>query len=99
MEFSQYILLAIIALGGFLYVSQILAIETTSILIIACLALVPGLLESPDDVFSGFANEATLTIASMFVLSRALGKFKLCPFTSEQIKILELKKWNSTNKL
>ncbi|MCH2364612.1 MAG: SLC13 family permease, partial [Planctomycetes bacterium] len=72
MEFSQYILLTIIALGGFLYVSQILAIETTSILIIACLALVPGLLESPDDVFSGFANEATLTIASMFVLSRAL---------------------------
>ena len=72
MEFSQYILLTIIALGGFLYVSQILAIETTSILIIACLALVPGLLGSPDDVFSGFANEATLTIASMFVLSRAL---------------------------
>ena len=72
MEFSQYILLAIIALGGFLYVSQILAIETTSILIIACLALVPGLLDSPEAVFSGFANEATLTIASMFVLSRAL---------------------------
>jgi len=72
MEFSQYILLTIIALGGFLYVSQILAIETTSILIIACLALVPGLLESPEAVFSGFANEATLTIASMFVLSRAL---------------------------
>ncbi|MEE3229486.1 MAG: SLC13 family permease [Planctomycetota bacterium] len=72
MEFSQYILLAIIALGGFLYVSQLLAIETTSILIIACLALVPGLLDSPEAVFSGFANEATLTIASMFVLSRAL---------------------------
>jgi len=72
MEFSQYILLAIIALGGFLYVSQILAIETTSILIIACLALVPGLLDGPEAVFSGFANEATLTIASMFVLSRAL---------------------------
>ncbi len=72
MDFSQYILLTIIALGGFLYVSQIFAIETTSILIIACLALVPGLLESPDDVFSGFANEATLTIAAMFVLSRAL---------------------------
>jgi di/tricarboxylate transporter len=72
MEFSQYILLTIIALGSFLYVSQILAIETTSILIIACLAVVPGLLESPDAVFSGFANEATLTIASMFVLSRAL---------------------------
>ena len=72
MEFSQYILLAIIALGGVLYVSQILAIETTSILIIACLALVPGLLDSPEAVFSGFANEATLTIASMFVLSRAL---------------------------
>ncbi len=69
--FSQYALLLIIALGGFFYVSQVLAIETTSILIIACLALVPGLLETKD-VFSGFANEATLTIAAMFVLSRAL---------------------------
>ncbi len=71
-DFSQYALLAIIALGGFLYVSQLLAIETTSILIIACLALVPGLLGGPEDVFSGFANEATLTIAAMFILSRAL---------------------------
>ena len=71
LDFSQYALLLIIALGGFFYVSQALAIETTSILIIACLALVPGLLET-GDVFSGFANEATLTIAAMFVLSRAL---------------------------
>ena len=71
LDFSQYALLLIIALGGFFYVSQALAIETTSILIIASLALVPGLLET-GDAFSGFANEATLTIAAMFVLSRAL---------------------------
>ena len=71
LDFSQYALLLIIALGGFFYVSQILAIETTSILIIASLALVPGVLET-QDIFSGFANEATLTIAALFVLSRAL---------------------------
>ena len=34
LDFSQYALLLIIALGGFFYVSQALAIETTSILII-----------------------------------------------------------------
>ena len=84
-DFSQYALLAIIALGGFLYVSQVLAIETTSILIIACLALVPGLLGGRGVVLSGFANEATLTIAAMFVLSRALIRTGALEFVAIQM--------------
>ena len=62
------ILIAAIAL----LVSQTLRYELTALLIIFALPAV-GIL-TPAEAISGFANEATITIAAMFVLSAGLAK-------------------------
>ncbi len=67
---QQWVLGAILLLGVVLYVRQWLPIETTSILLLACLAMT-GILTT-EQVFSGFANAATITIGAMFILSSSL---------------------------
>ena len=69
---DQLILVAIIVAGMVLYIGQWIPSEVTSMAILASLAI-SGLL-GPEDVLSGFSNQATVTVAAMFVLSSGLLK-------------------------
>jgi di/tricarboxylate transporter len=53
-----------------LFVSQIVRIEITALFIIVTL-VVSGIL-TPTEAFSGFSNEATITVGAMFILSAGL---------------------------
>ncbi|MBD3237189.1 MAG: hypothetical protein GF330_10825 [Candidatus Eisenbacteria bacterium] len=67
----EIILLTTIIIGALLlFVSRLLPVEATALLIIAALAIT-GILE-PAEALSGFASNATITVAAMFVLGAAL---------------------------
>ena len=63
-------LVVILAVATFLYLSDWLATETTSALVIAALAL-SGILDT-GEALSGFASTATLTVGAMFIISGGL---------------------------
>jgi di/tricarboxylate transporter len=64
------LVLAIILLAIYLFISEKLSIDTVSILVMALL-IVTGIL-TPAEGFSGFSNSATITVTCMFVLSYAI---------------------------
>lgn len=65
-----FLLSLILAVAVVLLVTQWLRIEVTALLVIVALPLA-GIL-SPREALSGFASEATITVASMFILSAGL---------------------------
>jgi len=71
-EFSILISFGIILLGIFLFVREVFSVDTTAIIIMA-LFIISGILE-PEEGFKGFINNATVTVACMFVLSYGLFK-------------------------
>jgi di/tricarboxylate transporter len=71
-EFSILISFGIILLGVFLFVREVFSVDTTAIIIMA-LFIISGILE-PEEGFKGFINNATVTVACMFVLSYGLFK-------------------------
>jgi di/tricarboxylate transporter len=71
-DFSILISFGIIALGVFLFVRETFSVDTTAIIIMA-LFIITGILE-PEEGFKGFINNATVTVACMFVLSYGLFK-------------------------
>ncbi len=70
MELDIAIVLIIIALGIFLFVTEWISVDSTSILLMALL-MVTGILTAEEGL-SGFSNPATGTVAAMFVLSAGL---------------------------
>ncbi|MFO7631566.1 MAG: SLC13 family permease, partial [Caldilinea sp.] len=67
---EQWVLIAIIALSTASYVTNWLPTEVTALSTIVVL-MATGLL-SPSEALSGFSSTATITVASMFVLSAGL---------------------------
>lgn len=70
MTADMVVLLAILVVATFLFLSDWLSIETTSALAVAALALT-GILDT-GEALSGFASTATLTVGAMFVISGGL---------------------------
>jgi len=66
------IVLAIIMLAFFLFVTERFPIDVTAVFILALL-LLTGLL-TPDQAISGFSNPAVITIALLFILTKAIEK-------------------------
>ena len=64
---EMIILVVILIVATYLYLTDWLATETTSALAIATLALT-GILNT-GEALSGFASTATLTVGAMFVIS------------------------------
>ncbi|MEM7230580.1 MAG: SLC13 family permease [Planctomycetota bacterium] len=69
-EYQPWLLGVLIVGAMALYVGQWISTESTSILLIALLALT-GILNA-DEALSGFSNSATVTVGAMFVLSSGL---------------------------
>ena len=67
---EQVLLVGILLASVCCYIGQWLPVETTSILLIASLALV-GMIDT-NEAISGFASPATITVAAMYILSSAL---------------------------
>lgn len=67
---TMWLLLAILAVALWLLISQRVSIEITALGLVVALAA-SGIL-SPEEALAGFASEATLTVAAMFVLSAGL---------------------------
>ena len=70
MTTDMMILVIILVVATYLYLTDWLATETTSALAITSLALT-GILD-PGEALSGFASTATLTVGAMFVISGGL---------------------------
>lgn len=62
----------IILVGVFLFIRETFSVDTTAIIIMA-LFIITGIL-APEEGFAGFTNNATITVACMFVLSYGLFK-------------------------
>lgn len=72
MTFEIAVVLGIIVLAVILFVTERLSIDTVAILIMV-LFMVTGIL-TPAEGFAGFSNPATITVASMFIISSAIFK-------------------------
>jgi len=70
MTLEIIIVLTIILLAIYLFISEKLSIDTVSILVMALL-IITGIL-TPEEGFAGFNNSATITVTCMFVLSYAI---------------------------
>jgi di/tricarboxylate transporter len=66
------IVLGIIVLAVYLFVSERFSVDTVSILIMVLL-MVTGIL-TPAEGFAGFSNPATITVGAMFVISASIFK-------------------------
>lgn len=64
------LVLGIIALAVFLFVSERLSVDTVAILVMVLL-MATGIL-TPEEGFAGFSNPATITVGAMFVISAAI---------------------------
>jgi di/tricarboxylate transporter len=72
MTFDIAIVLVVIGAAVVLFVTEKLSIDLVALLAVGALVLTRVL--SPEEAVSGFSNQATVTIAAMFVLSAGLGR-------------------------
>ncbi len=72
MIYEIAIVLAVLALAVFLFVTEKLRVDLVALLVMALLLL--SRIITPEQGISGFSNAATVTVASMFVLSAGLFK-------------------------
>lgn len=78
MSLEAYITLAIIAISIFCFMKETIPVDLVAIGIMVSL-VITGVIDV-DDAISGFANQATLAVATMFILSQALIKSNLIDF-------------------
>ena len=71
-------ILVLLALGFILFVTELFSIDVTALILLSILFLLGYL--TPEEAVSGFANPAVLTIAFLFILSRALQKTGLLEY-------------------
>ncbi|MBL8856939.1 MAG: SLC13 family permease [Planctomycetes bacterium] len=75
---QMWILLALLVAAISLYVTQVVSIEVTSLLLIVALAVF-GILE-PAEALSGFSSPATITVVAMLVLSAGVERVGIVDF-------------------
>ena len=86
MTSSIAIVLALLACGFVLFVTELFSIDVTAILLLTVLLLLGYL--SPSEAISGFSNPAVITIALLFILSHALEKTGLLEYLVVRINRL-----------
>ncbi len=86
MTSSIAIVLALLACGFVLFVTELFSIDVTAILLLTILLLLGYL--SPSEAISGFSNPAVITIALLFILSHALEKTGLLEYLVVRINRL-----------
>lgn len=88
MGYEAYVTIAVVLLALLLFITEYLSVDHIAISIIVVLVLT-GVL-TPDEAVDGFANNAVITVAAMFVLSDSLLKTgiveSIAPLTIRLIK-------------
>ena len=86
MTLNIAIVLVILVFGIVLFVTELFSIDVTAMLLLTILLLLGYL--SPSEAISGFSNPAVITIALLFILSRALEKTGLLEYLVVRINRL-----------
>jgi di/tricarboxylate transporter len=79
------IVLAVIVLAFYMFITESFGMDTISVIIMSLL-IITGVL-SPSEGFAGFTNSATITVACMFVVSSAIYKSGVLNSVGNIIKI------------
>ena len=80
MNFEILIVLSLIVLAFFLFVTEKFPLDVTALLILSILLIVLPDHLSSEDAISGFANPAVITIGLLFILSFALQKTRVLEY-------------------
>ncbi|MDS0284579.1 SLC13 family permease [Haloarcula onubensis] len=69
------VVLAVVGFAVVLFLTEVMPVDVTAILLMVVLALLePWTTISPTDAISGFANEATVTVLAMLILSSGVSR-------------------------
>ena len=80
------IVLAVLFFGFILFITELFSIDLTAMIILSFFCL-SGYL-TPEEAISGFSNPAVLTIAFLFILSKALQKTGILEYLIIEVKRL-----------
>ena len=70
---SMLVVLGIVLLALVLFVTELLSVDVTALLVLVLLAILePWTRVTPTDALSGFSNEATVTVLAMLILSESI---------------------------
>ena len=78
--------LSLIALGFILFVTELFSIDVTAMILLSILFLFGYL--TPEEATSGFSNPAVLTIAFLFIISKALQKTRILEYLVIRVRRL-----------
>ena len=79
-------ILSLIALGFVLFVTELFSIDVTAMILLSILFLFGYL--TPEEATSGFSNPAVLTIAFLFIISKALQKTRILEYLVIRVRRL-----------
>ncbi len=85
---EMVVVLAIVALTLFLFLREVIPVPVTAMLAAALLMLIParaweGAILTPEEGLSGFANQATIAVLAMFVLSAGVERSGAVAYISQ----------------
>ena len=89
------IVLGVLASGFILFTTELFSIDVTAMAILSFLCFFGYL--SPEQAISGFSNPAVLTIAFLFIMSKALQKTGILEYLIISPFILLIKKYLDFN--
>ena len=78
--------LCVITLGFILFVTELFSIDVTAMILLSILFLFGYL--TPEEATSGFSNPAVLTIAFLFIISKALEKTRILEYLVIRVRRL-----------
>ena len=86
MTFDIAIVIGVLICGFILFITELFSIDVTAMVILSFLCLVGYL--TPEEAISGFSNPAVLTIAFLFIMSKALQKTGILEYLIIKVKRL-----------
>ena len=85
-DINIVIVLAVLVFGFILFITELFSIDLTAMIILSFFCLTGYL--KPEEAISGFSNPAVLTIAFLFILSKALQKTGILEYLIIKVKRL-----------
>ncbi len=78
--------LTLLLLGFILFITELFSIDVTAMILLAVLFMLGYL--TPEEALSGFSNPAVITIAFLFIISRALQKTRILEYLIVRVRRL-----------
>tara|TARA_B100001113_G_scaffold49314_1_gene35677 strand:+ start:2274 stop:4067 length:1794 start_codon:yes stop_codon:yes gene_type:complete len=81
-----FLVLALLFVGFIMFVTEIFSIDVTAMIMLTLLFMMGYL--TPEEALSGFSNSAVITIAFLFIISRALQKTRILEYLIIKVRRL-----------